>query len=266
MINKNAAIVSMTADEPEALSGKIASFLEILPGQKVSLQTAAPGTDSPSAAQGIEIASAVNFTARAWGLDPFTPDAYGLLFLMARHLSTGYLWDKVRVEGGAYGGMSMMSIAHPVFACASYRDPNLSATLAHFEKGLASIARGVEQAALDQSIIGAIGQIDHPKPPHGRGFGETLDRLCGYTPESRQRLREAVLGATPEKLQKTAQKILDTKESAVAVLASAAAFDGAEKEGVKFIREPLLNISPPSPERSAQMPPSGDRGADLVFS
>ena len=240
MINKNAAIVSMTADEPEALSGKIVSFLETLPGQPVSLQTAAPGTHCPSAVQGIEIASAVNFTARAWRLDPFTPEAYGLLFLMARHLSTGYLWDKVRVEGGAYGGMSMMSIAHPVFACASYRDPNLTATLRHFEKGLRSVAQGVDQTALDQSIIGAIGQIDRPKPPHSRGFGETLDRLCGYTPDVRQHLREAMLGATPDKLKKTAQKILDTKESAVAVLASAAAFDGAEKEGVKFEREPLL--------------------------
>jgi Zn-dependent M16 (insulinase) family peptidase len=242
MINKNTCIVSVTADDPEALTREIASFIENLPGQTVSPKTTAPETVSPASAQGIEIASAVNFTARAWRLDAFTPEIYGLLFLMARHLSTGYLWDKVRVEGGAYGGMSSMSIAHPVFACASYRDPNLAATLAHFEKGLASIAKGVEQAALDQSIIGAIGQIDHPKPPHGRGFGETLDRLCGYTPEARLRLREAVLSATPEKLRKTAQKILDTKESAVAVLGSAAAFDGAEKEGVKFEREPLLKI------------------------
>jgi hypothetical protein len=37
-----------------------------------------------------------------------------------------------------------------------------------------------------------------------------------------------------------AQNILDTKESAVAVLGSATAFDKAEKEGLKFNREPLL--------------------------
>jgi len=240
MINKNACIVSVTADNPEALTGDIASFVESLPGRGVLSQTILQETALPEKSQGIEIASAVNFTARAWRLDAFTPEGYGLLFLMARHLSTGYLWDKVRVEGGAYGGMSIMSIAHPVFACASYRDPNLGATLQHFENGLRAVAQGVEQAALDQSIIGAIGQIDRPKPPHGRGFGETIDRLCGYTPEVRLRLREAVLSATPEKLQKTAQKILDTKETAIAVLGSAAAFDGAEKEGVKFNREPLL--------------------------
>lgn len=242
MIDRNACIVSVTTDDPETLTGEIASFLKGLRGRGVHRQAAAPETaaqEKPPAA-GIEISAAVNFTARAWRLDAFTPEEYGLLFLMARHLSTGYLWDNVRVLGGAYGGMAVMSAAHPVFACASYRDPNLGATLQHFEKGLQSIAKGVEQTALDQNIIGAIGRIDQPRPPHSRGFSETLDRLCGYTPEVRQHLREAVLGATPEQLKKAAQKILDTKKSAVAVLGSAAALDAAEKEGISFKREPLL--------------------------
>jgi presequence protease len=240
MINKNACTVSVTADDPKALTREIASFVEDLPGQTLSLQTALPETFAPVTPSGIEISSAVNFTARAWRLDAFSPEEYGLLFLLARYLSTGYLWDKVRVEGGAYGGMSSMSTAHPVFVCASYRDPNLASTLAHFEKGLRSIAAGVSIDALDQSIIGAIGSIDRPRPPHRRGFSETIDRLCGYTPEARQRLREAVLSATPEKLKNAAQKVLDTKESATAALGSAAAFDRAEKDGLKFNREPLL--------------------------
>jgi Zn-dependent M16 (insulinase) family peptidase len=242
IINNKACVVSVTADDPAALTGRIASFVENLPGLP------APGTqDSPpdciaseERGAGIEISSAVNFTARAWRLEAFTPEEYGPLSLLARHLSTGYLWDKVRVEGGAYGGMSGMSVAHPVFSCASYRDPNLASTLRHFERGLQTVAESVSSDALEQCVIGAIGQIDRPKPPHGRGFGETLDRLCGYTPEARQRLREAVLSATPEMFKTAAQNILDTKESAVAVLGSATAFDKAEKEGLKFNREPLL--------------------------
>ena len=240
MINKNGCVVSVTADDPEDVRREIASFISGLPERPASLQTFSAKAAATSGALGIEISSAVNFTARAWRLDAFNPEEYGLLFLIARSLSTGYLWDKVRVEGGAYGGMSSMSVAHPIFTCASYRDPNLTATLRHFELGLTEIAKGVDAAALDTSIIGAIGRIDQPQSPHGRGFGETLDRLVGYSPEERQRLREAVLNATPEKLKKIARKILDTKDSAIAVLGSAASFDAAAKEGWAFEREPLL--------------------------
>jgi presequence protease len=241
MISRNCCAVSLTADDPEAMAGTIAAFVEKLPSEAFP-RAVVPETKPTDRPMGFELATAVNFTARSWRLGAFSPEEYGLIFLLARHLSTGYLWEKVRVEGGAYGGMSNMSVAHPVFTCMSYRDPNLASTLVHFEKGLRTVAKGVDATAFDQSIIGAIGSIDHPKPPHSRGFGETIDRLCGYTPEARQRLREAVLSATPEKLKKTAQKILDTKESAVAVLGSAAAFDGAEKEGLSFNRESLLKI------------------------
>jgi presequence protease len=239
LINKNGCVVSVTADDPDALQSEIETFIHDLPGSAAERQKLSISETIQGSPRAIEISSAVNFTARAWRLHGFSPEHYGLLFLMARHLSTGYLWDKVRVEGGAYGGMAIMSIAHPIFSCASYRDPNLAATLGHFEKGLQTIASGVAKDSLDQSIIGAIGRIDQPRPPHSRGFGETIDRLCGYTPELRRRLREAVLAATPEKLTETAQMILALKESSVAVLGSVAALDGAEKEGMMFAREQL---------------------------
>lgn len=238
-VNKNACVISVTADDPEPLTGRIASLLNNLPAAPLSLYrfTPPPGPDRPS---GIEINSAVNFTARAWRIDAFDPEEYGLLFLMARHLSTDYLWNKIRVEGGAYGGMSTISAAHPVFACMSYRDPNLGSTLGHFERGIEDIVAGVKSSSLETSIIGAIGRIDQPKAPHERGLGETLDRLFGYTPQKRQLVREAVLGATPEKLQSIARKLLERKKSAIAVLANAATFDAAAREGWSFEREPLL--------------------------
>jgi presequence protease len=241
MVNKNICTISVTNDEPSALSADLAPFINSLPGTSVSSGSPASARAAgPKGIRGIEISSAVNFMARSWRLGAFDADEYGLIFLLTRNLSTGYLWDKVRVEGGAYGGMSVMSIAHPVFSCASYRDPNLTATLRHFGLALESVAAGIDDPALEQSIIGAIGRIDQPKSPHGRGFGETLDRLSGYTYEARQKLRDAVLGATPEKMRKIARKILETKVTATAVLGSAAAFDAAEKEGLKIEREPLI--------------------------
>jgi Zn-dependent M16 (insulinase) family peptidase len=190
---------------------------------------------------GIEINSAVNFVARAWKVPGLSAAEYGRLFLLSRNLSTGYLWDKIRVEGGAYGGMSGMSVSHPVFTCASYRDPNLEGTLEHFTKGLNEIVKLIPAEKTDQSIVGAIGRIDHPKTPHSAGFGETMDILTGNTFEYRQEFREALLIATPNDLKTAAERVLSSNESAVTVLGSSAAFDNAKSNGMVFEREKLLS-------------------------
>jgi len=146
----------------------------------------------------------------------------------------------VRVEGGAYGGMSGMSVGHPVFSCASYRDPNLESTLEHFVGGLNEVAGLVSKKQVDQSIIGAIGRIDQPKPPHTLGFSKTMEILTGNTEEYRQRFREAVLDATPEDLKRAAERVLAANESAVTVLGSTAALDRAQGAGIEFEREKLI--------------------------
>ena len=240
VINGNACVVSVTADQPEEVQSLLRDFLNELPrSEREKAQYRMP-QQFPSKPIAIEISSAVNFVAQTWKMGPVDPFSSGLLYLMTRFLSTGYLWDKVRVEGGAYGGMSMMSISHPIFACASYRDPNLKSTLAHFEQGIREIASGVSQEKIDQSIIGSIGKIDSPQPPHAQGFGETLDLLLGNSREFRQELREAVLGADSEALKKMAQRILEIKPNLVTVLGGGAAFDQAEQQGIQFQREQLI--------------------------
>jgi Zn-dependent M16 (insulinase) family peptidase len=238
--DKNGCVVSLTADDPAALLGEIAAFGRDLPANTAK-QTLLPDIAvHDGKAAGIEINAAVNFTSRSWLLGAFDAEEYGRLFLLARHLSTGYLWDKVRVMGGAYGGMAVMNFGHPIFACASYRDPNIVSTFRHYEQSLIQTAAGIDADALDTSIIGAIGRIDQPKSPHGKGFGETIDRLCGYTPEKQDAVRAAILDATPKKCARTAENILCIKASASAVLGNAASLDSAEKEGMAFEREPLL--------------------------
>ena len=49
----------------------------------------------------------------------------GAYSVVSRYLSTGYLWDTVRVVGGAYGGFARFSEASGRFVYLSYRDPNL---------------------------------------------------------------------------------------------------------------------------------------------
>jgi hypothetical protein len=235
----SACTVSITADDPSPTAQAVQRLIASLPVAPEA-GPAANGFTERIASTGFEISSSVNFVAKAWSLGPLSAERLGRLLLLSRNLSTGYLWDKVRVQGGAYGGMAMISGGHPVFACASYRDPNLSSTLSHFEKGLEEVAAGLAPDAVDQSIIGTIGRLDAPRSPHEKGFGETVAILCGRTPEFRQQVREAVLSATSKDLAVAARELLDNRHSSVTVLGSTSSFDKAEQEDTYFVREPLL--------------------------
>ena len=236
IVNKTRCVVSMTADGPESAMTAVERMLAALPAQDIAYEEA-PFRKSPRGPIGIEISSSVNFVAKVWRCGP---DGVGPFFVLAKNLSTGYLWNKVRVEGGAYGGMALVSTGQPVFSCASYRDPNLLSTLGHFEAGLEQVARGLDAGSVDQNIIATIGRIDAPKTPHEKGLGETVALLCGRSREYRRQLRDSVLGATPETLRQKARQLLDEKETVVTVIGSAAAFDKAEKEGLHLNREKLL--------------------------
>jgi Zn-dependent M16 (insulinase) family peptidase len=240
IINRGTCFVSMTNDAPEKFRPALERFLGSLPAPGVK---PVPIEFTPAAqktVRAVEISSSVNFVARSWRLQLANPAAIGEFVLMARNLSTGYLWETIRVAGGAYGGMALAAGTHPIFSCASYRDPNLSATLRKFEEGFGSLARGVPAEEIEQSIVGTIGRIDKPQAPHSRGFGETLALLSGRSPEHRQAIREAILAMTPQKLARAARQILEEPVSAATVLGSAAAFDQAQKEGVSLSREPLF--------------------------
>ncbi len=240
IVDGGTVTVSITTDTPDPVIKRVGTIVDKLPKAGRAPAEIPFSPRSGAAATAIEINSSVNYVAKVWRVPPLRPEAVGAFRLLARNLSTGYLWEKVRVEGGAYGGMASSSGAHPLFTCASYRDPNVRSTLEHFENGLRLVAGKLPADEVDQSIIGAIGKIDSPRTPHAKGLGESMARMSGRSPEFRQQMREAVLGATPQSLAKIAQSLLDTKDMVTAVIGSGAAFDKAEKEGVAWTREELL--------------------------
>jgi len=238
VVSGAACTVSITADNPFESAAALEKLIAALPESEAA--PAAFDFTEHRENTGIEISSSVNFVAKAWGLGALSPQQTGEYLLLSRNLSTGYLWDKVRVEGGAYGGMASVSGGDPIFSCASYRDPNLASTLAHFEKSFEEIASGLSPSILDQSIIGAIGRLDTPRTPHQKGFGETLALLCGKSREYRQAVREGILSATPENLARAALALVNNPRGVISIVGTAASFDKAEAAGVKLKREPLL--------------------------
>ena len=65
-------------------------------------------------------------------LEPGEQADFGGFSVAARALSLGYLWDNVRVAGGAYGGGCAFNPISGGFAFSSYRDPNLQVNSSSF--------------------------------------------------------------------------------------------------------------------------------------
>lgn len=55
----------------------------------------------------------------------------GSSFVINKLLGTTWLWDRVRVSGGAYGGFSDFDHHTGLLTFLSYRDPNLLKTVGH---------------------------------------------------------------------------------------------------------------------------------------
>lgn len=70
----------------------------------------------------------VNYVGKVIQLKEITPQ----LMLLNQILDTKYLWDTVRVTGGAYGCSASMNICN-IFKLVSYRDPHYAKTLRAYE-------------------------------------------------------------------------------------------------------------------------------------
>lgn len=58
---------------------------------------------------------------------------HGSSYVINKYLGTTWLWDRVRVSGGAYGGFSDFDSHSGMFTYLSYRDPNLLKTVDNYD-------------------------------------------------------------------------------------------------------------------------------------
>ncbi|MBT3922768.1 MAG: peptidase M16, partial [Nitrospina sp.] len=116
-------------------------------------------------------------------------------------LRTGFLWDKVRVHGGAYGSGNSFDYFTGDYSLLSYRDPNLVETLDVYDE-IADFLNHLDLSSeeLTKIIIGCVGKMDPPLTPDLKGKASMVDHLTGRTHEMKQKLREELLSTRLEDL------------------------------------------------------------------
>ena len=115
-------------------------------------------------------------------------------------MSFGYLWNMIRVQGGAYGTGLSVRMNGDVFAY-SYRDPNVANTrevyggMAEFLEQF--LAQGMP---FDDIIIGTLGSVEPLLAPSGICDVECIRYLKGITKEDVARIRREILTTTENEL------------------------------------------------------------------
>ncbi len=132
-------------------------------------------------------------------------ESLGSIMVSRSILSYEYLWNQIRVLGGAYGA-GFVGRRQGFVGCYSYRDPSPAASIEKYKdcgKFLTSLADAPE-ADLTKFIIGAIGEYDTLATPRLAGAKATADYMAGWTPEDDARVLSDMKSTDRASLKKVA--------------------------------------------------------------
>jgi Zn-dependent M16 (insulinase) family peptidase len=197
LVNRKAILCNVTLDNENWLKFRpqLASFLGSLPAKDTK-----PALWHPQASGGFEglvIPAQVNYVGKGADLYQLGYKLSGSMAVITNYLASTWLWERVRVQGGAYGGFGLFDHRSGVFTFLSYRDPNLLKTLEIYDHtGQFLRQLDLSQEELTKAIIGAIGELDAYQLPDAKGFTSMVRYLVGDTDEKRQFYREQVLETT----------------------------------------------------------------------
>jgi len=188
------------------------------------------------------IPAQINYVGKGGNLMDLGFKPNGGSYLASKLLGTSYLWDTVRVKGGAYGGFCRLDMRSGTFMYLSYRDPNVKYTLDAYDGSGAYLKSDeITQDAIEKSVIGAIGDMDSYQLPDAKGYASMLRGVTGETDELRQKRRDEILGATKKDLVELGDALNEMKVNAsVVVVASEDALNKAQAEGLEFERRTVM--------------------------
>ncbi|MDR1612696.1 MAG: insulinase family protein [Planctomycetota bacterium] len=172
---------------------------------------------------GLAAPSEIAHVARALPAPALSGADAPALLLLGQQLSYGYLWNAVRVKGGAYGVRASYDYARGTFTFWSYRDPNLTDTLAAYSGAAKFIAKEMDlsPAGLEQAIIGTIKLLDQPVRPSQAAAAALGRHLAGEDETFRKKFRSRLLRLGADDIRGAAERLLSGLENApVCALAS----------------------------------------------
>ncbi len=106
-----------------------------------------------------------------------------------------YLWNNIRVKGGAYGAMYQVK-ADGSYVFVSYRDPNIAETLTTYQGATDFLDNlTMKQESFDKNIIGTMNRFEKPLSAYAKGMKIFNKYMFGYTMEEETQVKKEILSA-----------------------------------------------------------------------
>ena len=197
LVNRNGLMVNVTLDSDNwrTAQPQVIDFMASLPAAPSEVPSWTPVFDHAN--EGLIVPAQVNYVGKGANLYDLGYHYHGSVAVISNFVRTGWLWDKIRMQGGAYGAFCRFSKRSGVLTFLSYRDPNLQNTLAVYDQ-TAAVLRATElnETELTRNIIGAVGAMDGYQLPDAKGYTSMVRYLMGESDAERQQVRDEVLGTT----------------------------------------------------------------------
>lgn len=191
----NRMTVSVTEDRPTDFTG----FLSRFPAGSNAPAAAAYKTKLPMRL-GIQIPAQVSYAAMGYQLGQENRCYKGDLRLLANVLSLEYLWNNVRVQGGAYGA-GMQTDRSGNFFCYSYRDPSPARSLKVY-RSMSDFAKQYCEKGVDLTkyIISTVAGTEPLQSPRNQGRTADARYFAGLDRDAARKERREILHADADKL------------------------------------------------------------------
>lgn len=194
-------ILSITADEEGFLpiKNEVKGLREVLP--VVDFKESIEPLLCSKKNEGFMDSSKVQYVSRAGNFLDQGHAYSGALRILKVILSYDYLWNQVRVQGGAYGcGIAFHRSGNAYFY--SYRDPNIKRTNDVYNKVPNYLQEfSADEREMTKYIIGALSELDTPLNPSATGSRSVSAYFSEITLADLQRERDEILNAKQEQIQ-----------------------------------------------------------------
>jgi Zn-dependent M16 (insulinase) family peptidase len=199
-----------------------------LPARDAPLSAALPGNAPPSgaplSAPRAEVWASpslqVGFAAVTLKAAPFDSPAQTAETVLAHQLSTGALWEDIRMKGGAYGAFANSDSLEGCFSFSTYRDPRPLRSIGAFSSILQSLAgeetgsgpaagngaeekdglRRAREDELVKAIIGCYARETRPRTGAEKGMADFLRFLYGIDDAYRERKLKRLVTISREEI------------------------------------------------------------------
>ena len=195
VFSKSRLVLSVTGEYDEPW---VTQVLGILGGQPMG--AGRTYAKAPKRREGFMIPAEIGFAAKAGNANLLGSSAAGYSHVAAKLLTFDYMWNEIRVKGGAYG-TSVRTTTGGDVTLTTYRDPSPAGSLVSFDKCGQALRDFCENNGnVEQYIISTIGAVEPLLTPAAEGERAVAMYFTGLTNDDLQRERDEILSTTPAQL------------------------------------------------------------------